>query len=215
MRLVPGAAVLGFWLLWAAAVFAQPAFDPAQDLTSSLASYGARWPGLGIGAIASLAVGYASAALLLRSAGHRLAAVAAAGAAATTAGVAAVRISCPNGARGCSGPGSGRASPRPLLDALHTDLVVAFEVAFVVAAAALAVSALRRGRRAIAAASLAAAVASPTFLLGVQLGSADGAWQLPWITTGCLWLLLVAAAVPPDGRPVPRPGARAGPLVRP
>lgn len=202
LRLLVASGGVGFWVLWPLAVAAQPAFDPVQDLTSSLASVGARLPALGISAIASLALGYGAAAVLLLRARVRVAAAAALGAAATTLGVATVRITCPRGARGCSGQASGRSSPLPAADRLHVDLVVAFEVCFVVLAVATGVALLRRGLRGWGVASLVASVVSPALLLGVQLGSADGAWQLPWIATGSLWLLGAAATVPPGKDPL-------------
>ena len=188
-----------YWLLWAAAVAVQPAFDVSQDLTSHLAARGARAPALGVAAVLAVAAAHAAAAVLLAAAlptgAVRRAAVAGlAVAAAATAGAALVRVGCPRGARGCGGPDSGRPDDLPLPDVLHAVLVVVFEVGFVAAALAVAAASWSRGRRTAAALSVLAAVVSPLLLLGVAVGDADGTWQLRWSVVGCAWLLLVTGA---------------------
>ena len=199
LRAVVVGGVAAYWVLWALAVRVQPAFDVTEDLTSHLASYGARLPGLAMAGIGSLAVAYLAAGALLggdTTLPRRWRAAVRGGlvtAAAATAAIALARVHCPRGARGCGGPDSGRPSQAPLSDAVHVWAVVAFEVAFVLGVAAAAVGWWRAGRRAPALVSAVAAVASPALLLGVQLGDADGAWQLPWIVNGCAWLCLAAA----------------------
>ena len=181
------------------AVRAQPAFDLRRDLMSDLAAKGAAAPALGTGVIAGIVLAHLAVAVVLTAHRLRVAATGAAVAAVGAAGVAAVRITCPRGARGCSGPDSGRAVPKPWTDFAHRDLVAVLAVGALVLAVALGVH-LARARRPVAAVPLAAAVVGPVLLLRQQAGVDIGWWQLSWVVTTLVPLLVVLLALRAPGR---------------
>ena len=207
LRVAAVACVAALFVLLALAIEAQPAFDLRRDLVSGVASRGAAAPLLGQGAITALALSHLAIGVALLVCRARVAGSAAVIAAVCLLGVAAVQITCPRGARGCSGPESGRSSPRPVADVVHRDLVAVFELASVVLAVAVAAVLLREaGRRALGSALLAAAVVSPAVLLRQQSGVDIGWYQLAWVVTTCLIVLGVVAAL----RPSPGRGSSSG-----
>ena len=196
----------GVLVLLPLSVTAQPAYDLRRDLVSALASHGARLPVLGQVLILTVALAHLGAATVLASQPGRAARAAAASGAVAAAGLVAiafVRITCPRGARGCSGPESGRAVPRPLADTVHRDLVVVVELGSVALLALLAMQTWRAGDRALAVAVTVSAALSPALLLRQQAGQDIGLYQLGWLAAGLLPLLAVLAL---HDRPVtPRP----------
>jgi hypothetical protein len=199
LRGIAVAGLAALFMLLVLAIEAQPAFDLRRDLVSGLAARGAASPLLAQGAIAALALAHLAIGAALLMCRLRVAGVAGAVAAVCLVGVAAVQITCPRGARGCSGPESGRSTPRPVADVVHRNLVAVFELASVVLAVAVAVFLLREaGRRTLGSALLAAAVVSPAVLLRQQSGVDIGWYQLAWVVTTCAIVLGVVAALRPS-----------------
>lgn len=188
------AGVVAMLALLALAISAQPAFDLRNDLVSALAARGSAAPLLGQLVIAALALSHAATgwALLLRQ--LRVAGTAALLAAGCLLTIALVQITCPRGARGCSGPDSGRPSVKPLDDVVHRNLVVAFELASVALAASVALHLIRAGRTTSGSALLGTAGLSPLLLWQQQAGLDIGWWQLSWLVVTSVILLACVTA---------------------
>lgn len=199
-QLARGIALAGVALslvLLPVAIGAQPSFDLRRDLMSDLAARGAAMPLLGQAIIASLALSHAALGTSLFLHRLRLAAGAAWVGSVCLVGTAVVQITCPRGASGCSGPDSGRAFPRPAADVVHRDLVAVFELASVVVAVVLARHAFGLGRTRLAVLLSACMVLSPAFLLGQQVGTDIGWWQLSWLAVTCTVVLAAVATLRP------------------
>jgi hypothetical protein len=176
----------------------QPAYDLRDDLVSDLGARGASYPLLGHAIVLAVALAHVGAGLVLRT--LRLPALVTE---ASLVALVAFPITCPRGARGCNGPDSGRASPKPIADVIHRDLVVVLEAASLVLGLLVLVHLVRlRSHAAVVVA--AALVASPVCLVWQQQGEDIGYWQLSWLSA----LLTPLAALALCGRPRRRPHSR-------
>ena len=184
-RFAVAAALTAFWALVLLGGVLEPGYSQVQDYVSRLASYGARYPAVGIAAISMLATAHLAGAEVLRRAGARVAAVALAGAAASGYVVAAFRITCPGGAAGCRGA----AGAAGLTDRVHAIGVVAYEAFLVIAVVAAAGWAVRRLHRpGLAALWLGLGLAS--LVAAARVGAPDaGADQRLWLGVSTVWLL--------------------------
>lgn len=186
-RVAVAVALVGFWGLVAVGGALEPGYSHVEDYVSRLASFGARVPGVGIGAIAALATAHAAGAVVLHRLRARPAAVALGAAATSGYVVAAFRIHCPGGAAGCVGAGD----EEPWTDTVHAVGVVSYEVFLLVAVVASAAWAGRRGRTALGLLWLALALAS-VVAVGRVHEPAAGADQRLWLAVSTVWLLTVA-----------------------
>jgi hypothetical protein len=186
-----GLALAAFWALVAAGGIVNPGYSQVEDYVSRLAAFGARWPGVGIAAIAALSTAHAAAALLVGRAGARLAGAVLGVAAACGYVVAAFRIHCPGGAAGCRAAGT---APDAWTDVVHGWAVRGYAAALVAAMVAAAAQAWSGGRRRLAALSLAAAGASVVTVLRIA-DPAGGADQRLWLLVSTLWLLVVTGGL--------------------
>jgi hypothetical protein len=205
------AGVAVFWPATVAGGTLQPGYRIGRDVLSTLASYGARSPWIGIGAIAVLAAGHAALAAGIASVlRFRLAAALVAGSAAAGLLVALFRIHCPAGAARCGGD-VGLGGGEPLTDRVHGSAVAAYAVFVALAMLAVAVGSLRspdRGGRRLAAASGALGVASAWLASGLLDAPQPGMHQRAWLAVNSLWSLVMAAAIlarRPRARPPGRP----------
>lgn len=194
-----------FWAATLVGAALNPGYRPSRDYVSSLASYGARTPVVGVLAIAVLALAHAATAVAARRAlGVTL--MPALLMLGSLAGLitSAFRIHCSRGVAGCSttlGPDPARG----LSDAVHGTSVAVYAVTTVVAMMALA-WACRRRVRPLALASIVAAVASSLSVSRIG-GAWPGGWQRLWLGVNVLWLLAVVVAAV---RSAPPPRAASG-----
>lgn len=190
-------ALLGVALFWLG-VFAGGAlisgYHARADYISSIASRGSPVAPIGIGAIASMGLAYASAGAFVRRAWGR----ASLAAALVLAGVsqlvvAAFRIRCPLGAAGCRFEAA--LVVHDAFDALHRDGVLAFELCLLVAMLILAAGAMRGAPwpRWLGVVSVPLGIAS-VYLLARTGGVDNGLWQRSWAAVNSAWLVMVVGA---------------------
>ena len=182
------AAVVAFWALVLVAGSVNPGYAPSRDYISALASRGADSAWLGVAALVVLPLAHLGAAAIVRRWAR---AVAAGLAVSVLAGlvVAAMRISCPAGAAGCSLAGQVRHTD--WLDVMHGRAVAVYAVAMVAAMVAMAVSSWSRAP-ALAVASAVLAPVSGLLVLASAGGTHPGTPQRLWLLVNTGWLVAVA-----------------------
>ena len=188
-------AVAGFWFLVVVAQSRQPGYAPSRDFVSALASEGARWPLLGIGALLVFGVAYLAAGVVLDDdPGTRLGAALLAGAGLLTWVVALARIDCPFGAAGCSLPSESGVlaadTGARLGPELHGWAVAGSYTLVALAMLVTAVLWWRRDRRLglLSAAALVTSLATVPFWIA---GDPPGGPQRVWLGILSAWVVLV------------------------
>jgi len=187
------AAAVCFWAATLVGAALNPGYRGTRDYVSSLASYGARAAGVGIFAIAVLALAHAATAVAARQAlgVSLMPALLVLGAVAGLV-TSAFRIHCSRGAAGCSTAAS-QDPARGLSDAVHGSSVAAYAVTTILAMLALTWWAVRARARRLAVVSAVAAAASALTVSRIG-GAAPGGWQRLWLAVNVVWLLVVLVA---------------------
>jgi hypothetical protein len=193
LRLGAGASLSllgGFVALVAAGGVLNPGYNHADDFLSSLASYGAVAPGLGVSALLALAGAHAAAAYGVRR-GTALVLVpfALALSAAAVATIASFRLHCAGGPAGCYVRDSSGSAL--FTDVVHGRAVAVYQATIMLAMGGLAWEASRaKAPRRLVAPSAAAALGSfSIFALMGAGGPHPGATQRAWVFVNSLWLL--------------------------
>jgi hypothetical protein len=155
---------------------------------STLAAHGAAHAGLAIVAIVAAAGAMVAASLLVRSV-SRAAAVAVAGAGAGFVVVALTRLDCPDGAAGC-GLG-GRFEVSGSTEIGHWTATTVSSILLIVGMALTGAALLRRSRRVVGIASLAAAAVTAGAFLAAG-GDTPGLAQRVGIAVATGWLTALA-----------------------